>query len=126
MLGLLIFRTVIQYLFIILYSKIKPEARTLTVSSGDQVTLSVLTDIPTSLLRWRYNSAKTNYRNAASVDLSNVEREQAGIYECIENDKRKEKVHAFIALHVQSRWQLIMGFCYCEHKIYFMHKLKTK
>ena len=81
---------------------IKALFQTTTTNIGDSVTLNVTTDLPENVLRWNHNgSPVTKWNILKTVTIPNVKLSDEGIYECYEDGKREEGLHAIMRLIVR-------------------------
>ncbi|XP_072050190.1 uncharacterized protein [Amphiura filiformis] len=82
---------------------IKSSTDTKTVSIGDSVDLEVSTNIPFGDLRWRHNEQPIiAWNSKKTVTITHVRKADAGIYECHQDGKREDGLHAIMRLIVRA------------------------
>ncbi|XP_077981810.1 uncharacterized protein LOC144436825 [Glandiceps talaboti] len=70
---------------------IKPEKTTMTVSLGDDVTITMTTSIQQSLLKWKHNgNDKPEWNGLKSITISFAKISDGGVYECYKDQTQRQ------------------------------------
>ena len=112
--GIVTIRRYAWYYFI---ANIKPSKFSKTTSIGENVTLSVNTDLnDPSTLRWIHNNSSVieDWNGKTNVTIDNVRLADAGIYECFEEGKRHEGQHSIMILIVRGRFIILNCVCHIK------------
>jgi hypothetical protein len=84
----------LQTVVIAANADIHPESHTKTVSWGDDVTLTMTIQKPstsTSQLRWKHNSAdKTEWNGLSSITVASAKPSDGGVYECYTTQQQRQ------------------------------------
>ena len=74
-------------------------------SIGDDISIEVTTSLADVVLRWNHNDEYISaWDGMKSVTITNVRKADEGIYECYEDGRREDGVHAIMNLIVRSKF----------------------
>ena len=92
----------IFFFFTLWLATIKTADQITTTNIGDSISLTVTTNLPDDVLRWNHDgSPVTKWNSLKTVTIPNVRLSDEGIYECYEDGKREEGLHAIMRLIVR-------------------------